>query len=145
MQQLSHNKLLCKSMKLPKSIKQKIESVVSNKLESDRIIDEEARGYGAIALLGTLGEIWALRPDGSFWSIFDEKSVMEPLEEKHIKMAIAVGIWRFPWLKSLLPEKSFDDVECPYCKGLGKIGDRANWSLCYTCEAKGFINRNSIT
>lgn len=136
---------LCKKMNLPESIRQEIEAVVSNKQKSDRIIDEEARGYGAIALMGTIGIIWALKPDGSLWRIFDENNVIEPLEEKNIKMAIAAGMWRFPWLKTLLPERTSDDIECLHCKGVGKIGSENSWSLCYTCEAKGFLNQNSIT
>ena len=30
-------------------------------------IDDEAREHGAIALMGTIGCIWGLRPDGSLW------------------------------------------------------------------------------
>jgi hypothetical protein len=30
-------------------------------------IDEEAGGHGAIALMGTIGSTWMLRPDGTFW------------------------------------------------------------------------------
>lgn len=48
---------------LPPHIARRIRDVVAG--SGNFAIDEEARGHGAIALMGTIGTIWMLRPDGT--------------------------------------------------------------------------------
>ena len=48
---------------LPPHIAQRIRDVIAR--GGGVAIDEEARQHGAIALMGTIGSIWMLRPDGT--------------------------------------------------------------------------------
>jgi hypothetical protein len=52
-------------MLLPVHISERIREVLAQ--GGGFPIDEEARGHGAIALMGTIGAIWMLRPDCTFW------------------------------------------------------------------------------
>jgi hypothetical protein len=101
------------------------------------VIDEEARGHGAVALMGTIGTIWMLRPDGTFWDAdADWGKPLTPLpDELHIT-ALVAGTERFSWLGELLPEKPMEAHDCPLCEGSGYIAGNV---YCPNCHALGWL------
>ena len=127
-------------MNLPAHIAERIrETIASGGLGF--AIDEEARGHGAIALMGTLGMIWMLRPDGTFWDAdADWGKPLTPLgDERHVK-AIVYGVERFPWLAELLPGRQPDAPDCATCRGRGKVAvkNSSDSILCPHCEGLGW-------
>jgi hypothetical protein len=89
-------------MLLPTEIAARIARCVQGEDGPDLGIDQEARTHGAIALMGTIGMIWGLRPDGSFW-MFDQdfEVALEPLPADCETQALVWGARRFPWLSAL--------------------------------------------
>src|SRR4051812_33696896 len=85
-------------------------------------IDDAARDYGAIALMGTIGSLWMMRPDGTLWDVdLDWDKPFAPLpDELHIT-ALVAGAERFPWLKELVPERPATARDCPVCNGGGLL------------------------
>jgi hypothetical protein len=105
-------------------------------------IDEEARGHGAIALMGTIGSIWMLRPDGTLWDAdADFGKPLTPLPETARIKALVWGVERFPWLAELLPARPSDAASCSDCSGSGRLGNSS--LLCQTCEGLGWTTSNS--
>jgi hypothetical protein len=85
-------------------------------------IDREAATHGAIALMGTLGSIWMLRPDGSLWDADQEfDKPLTPLADNLHTMALVYGVKRYPWLSELLPERPVDSADCEACQGKGQV------------------------
>jgi hypothetical protein len=127
---------------LPPHIAQRIRDVVAR--GGGFAIDEEARQHGAIALMGTLGSIWMLRPDGTLWDAYaDTDKPLQSLEDRFHLMALAMGTERYPWLCELLPQRPADAIDCPYCKGAGEIvpANAVHGSggfLCTACDALGW-------
>jgi hypothetical protein len=123
-------------MDLPTHISERIRDAIARG-GGGKGIDEEARGHGAIALMGTLGSIFMLRPDGTFWDAdADWGKPLAPLtEEWHIK-ALVWGVERFPWLAELLPPRPSDASSCPECGGSGHLGNSP--VLCSRCEGLGW-------
>jgi hypothetical protein len=109
-------------------------------------IDDEARGHGAIALMGTIGAIWMLRPDGTLWDAdADFGKPLAPLSEEFRTTAIVYGVERFPWLAELLPTRSLTAKDCTGCAGRGffETGHTepplASRILCQTCHGMGWV------
>ena len=122
-------------MLLPPHISQRIRDVIAG--TGCTPIDDEARGHGAIALLGTIGATWMLRPDGTLWDAdADSGKPLTPLPEKSKIMALVWGVERFPWLAELLPQRSYASVDCAECEGRGRVG--ATPILCPTCQGLGW-------
>jgi hypothetical protein len=120
---------------LPDHIAEKIRGVIEQ--GGGTYIDEEARGHGAIALMGTLGSIWMLRPDGTLWDAdADWGKSLTPLGEEWRTRAIVEGVDRFPWLAELLPKRSPESADCSFCKGAGRSPDGK--ILCFECEGLGW-------
>jgi hypothetical protein len=100
-------------------------------------IDAEAARYGGIALMGTIGIIWLLRPDGSLWEVDDDSGrPLTPLAAEWHVMALVAGSRRFPWLAELLPPRP----DCaPDCASCGGKGTRAGTNVfCADCEGLGW-------
>ena len=127
-------------MILPAHISERIrEAVAGGGLGTS--IDEEARGHGAIALMGTIGSIWMLRPDGTLWDVdADWGKPLTPLSEECRIMAVVWGAERFPWLAELLPSRPSNAPDCSDCKGSGHVGDLS--VLCPQCEGLGWTPSN---
>ncbi|MCE9638423.1 MAG: hypothetical protein K8T90_22200 [Planctomycetes bacterium] len=109
-------------------------------------IDDEARGHGAIALMGTIGAIWMLRPDGTFWDAdADWGRPLTPLPDELRIIALVAGVRRFPWLAELLPMRPTDGTDCPVCAGIGVIvhagsAPGSSGFFCPTCQALGWLS-----
>jgi hypothetical protein len=120
---------------LPDHISEKIREFVAR--GGGSAIDDEARGHGAIALMGTIGSIWMLRPDGTFWDAdADFGKPLTPLPDESHVMALVWGVERFPWLAEILPSRAPDAEPCNDCTGLGRLGNLP--VLCPTCSGLGW-------
>jgi hypothetical protein len=120
---------------VPARISQRIREVVAR--GGGLAIDDEARGHGAIALMGTIGSIWMLRPDGTFWDAdADFGKPLTPLPEESQVMALVWGVERFPWLAELLPSRPSEATSCSECAGQGRLGNLP--VLCPTCSGLGW-------
>jgi hypothetical protein len=107
-------------MALPAHIVTRIQQLIAE--GKGRGLEEEARRHGAIALMGTIGTIWMLRPDGSLWDTdADWGKPLTPLPEELRTTALVAGAERYPWLAELLPRRPVDARECMKCKGRGQI------------------------
>ena len=111
---------------------------------SDYHIDAEGRRHGAIALMGSIGSTWLLRPDGTFWDVdFDFGKPLTPLESKFHVTAPVAGAKRYPWLAELLPPRPSDGRDCPVCSGQGVVrppnATGGNGILCPNCSALGWV------
>lgn len=110
-------------------------------------IDDEARQHGAIALNGTIGSIWMLRPDGTLWDAdADFGKPLQPLQARYHQMAVAVGTERYPWLSELLPGRPADASDCQACGGSGRIrtpNGVGSGFLCEPCDALGWRREES--
>jgi hypothetical protein len=123
-------------MQLPAHIAERIRQTVAA-VTPDLYIDEEARGHGAIALMGTLGAVWMLRPDGTFWTAdADFGMPFEPLPTEWHIPALAYGLKRFAWLAELLPQRPADARDCPFCGGSRFLGPYE--VLCHPCNGLGW-------
>jgi hypothetical protein len=101
----------------------------------------EGLRYRALPLFGTLGEVWLLRPDGTFWRADSEVGLpLEPLPENLRTIALVAGAERYPWLRDLLPPRPADAIDCTNCQGSGRFGP-ANALFCHVCDALGWCRR----
>jgi len=123
---------------LPTHISERIRDVIAR--GGGLGIDEEARGHGAIALMGTIGSIWMLRPDGTLWDAdADFGKPLTPLPQESHVMALVWGVERFPWLSELLPPRPSGVVTCTDCQGSGRLGQ----VLCRRCRGLGWAPSNT--
>lgn len=102
-------------------------------------INYEGVRYNALPLMGTIGEVWLLRADGSFWRADSDWGLeLEPLAANLHTMAIVYGMMRYPWLKDALPPRPPDALVCGDCEGTGQV--RANLVVyCSVCGALGWV------
>lgn len=133
-------------MKLPAHITARIRELVARRSSAGHHIDDEAARHGAIALMGTLGSLWMLRPDGSLWDVdVDTGKSLQPLAPELHVTALVAGVERYPWLAELLPSRPVDARDCSTCRGRGRIfaGDTSedNFVYCPDCSALGWRRR----
>ncbi len=135
--------LSARNMLLPNHIRDRIREVLVQ--GGGFLIDEEARGHGAIALMGTIGAIWMLRPDGTFWDAdADFGKPLTPLPPELEITAIVAGVQRFPWLKELLPAEPPGTLDCSFCGGHGQLAPKnarpgSAGVFCPKCQALGWL------
>jgi hypothetical protein len=132
-------------VKLPERIAAKIAETIANLPPQEPYhIDWEAREHGALALMGTIGSVWLLRPDGELFDVdSDFGKPLTPLPAHLHITAIAVGCERYPWLRELLPPRPADARDCPVCGGGGSIavpGNPGPGIICDSCRALGWIS-----
>ena len=134
-------------MDLPTGIAALIRDAIAGTNVSHRDIDGVAARQGAIALMGTMTDLWVLRPDGTFWSVDFENDDKppEPLAASEHVRAIAYGVQRFPWLEELLPQRPSGATDCPNCEGLGGLPVPPSFNLppvrllCFECDGLGWV------
>src|SRR5881394_1429949 len=78
-------------MKIPATLSQRIEDEIANlRPEPLGHINYEGIHYRGLPLFGTIGEVWLLRPDGSFWKVDSDLGVpLQPLPDGLHMMALA--------------------------------------------------------
>jgi hypothetical protein len=125
---------------LPASIKDHIERCVAGEDGPRYAIDDEARSHGAIALMGTIGMIWGLRPDGTFWQFdADFGTPLSPLPEELQINAIVYGEKRHPWLNPIVPVRPATATSCQACEGRGAFPVTVGEVLCSNCHGLGWV------
>jgi hypothetical protein len=105
-------------------------------------VNYEGIRYGGLPVFGTIGEVWLLRPDGSFWRVDSDCGLaLEPLPSRLHTTAVVAGTERYPWLRELIPPRPADAVPCSQCQGEGRIflrnGDE--YFYCDACGALGWL------
>lgn len=109
-------------MGLPAHIAERIRSAVAGTSTEGGHIDNEAARYGGVALMGTIGAVWLLRPDGTLWDVDDDSGrPLVPLAAEWHHAALVCGAERYPWLAELVPPRPDDAVTCGKCGGRGKV------------------------
>jgi hypothetical protein len=84
--------------------------------------------------MGTIGAIWLLRSDGTFWDVDDDSGrPIGPLAPEWHHAAIRCGAERHPWLVELIPSRPQTAIDCSFCQGKGDVG-----FLCPECFARGW-------
>jgi hypothetical protein len=122
-------------MRLPEHVSRRIAETIAQ--GGGLGVDEEARGHDAIALMGSLGALWMLRADGTFWDVdADADKPLQPLPEALHTTALVAGAQRHPWLAELLPMKPPGARECETCGGRGMLS--ASRIFCPHCDALGW-------
>lgn len=132
---------VCRVIQISKEIQSRIASAVEGKGALSFPIDYEACSHGAIALMGTIGVIWALTPDGSFIQ-FDGDLGREPmpLPEKQQISAIVYGTQRYPWLSALLPTRDDSALDCATCNGRNWATSKPAGAVCQACQGLGWLD-----
>ena len=124
---------------LPAFVVSKIIRVLSGEGSLSFAIDDEARDHGAIALIGTIGCIWGLRPDGTLWQFdADSELPLSPLASELTFLALIAGSQRYAWLAPLIPARPDVAIDCQVCPG------PRNSTLpvfCATCLGLGWVVR----
>ena len=130
-------------MPLPEPIAQRIQAILARTSTLGGHIDNEAARYGGIALMGTIGAVWLLRPDGTIWEVDDDFGrPLAPLAPEWHHAAIACGVERYPWLADLVLPRPAGALPCATCGGHGTLrsGPRADERglFCPHCHARGW-------
>ena len=125
---------------LPVNVKERIERCVAGDEGNHLHWDDLAREHGAIGLFGTIGLIWCLRPDGTFWQIDNDFGLpTEPLPKELETCAIVYGVERYPWLGELLPIRPVAATACSVCDGRGRFSITVGIVLCSACRGLGWV------
>ena len=127
-------------MKLPPHLAERIEAEIANLTpESIGHINYEGLRYQGLPVMGTIGEVWLLRSDGSFWKVDSDFGLpLTPLPENLHTMAVVYGTERYPWLADLLPTRPAGATDCSHCHGRGRLGPAGEVG-CYACGALGWV------
>ena len=124
-------------------IADRIRSWVAETPKASFHVDNECARYGGISLDATIGSIWLLRPDGSFWDVDDDSGKpLQPLAEQWQLTALVAGAERHHWLRELVPQRPPGAGDCPGCGGAGKLrtgSDAEHFVYCPACQALGWI------
>lgn len=131
-------------MTISPGLSQRIEHEISMlKPEPIGHINYEGVLYRGLPVLGTIGEVWLLRADGSLWRVDSDFGLpLKPLPERLRTMALVAGTERYPWLQELLPTRPLEAVDCNVCQGRGRIQHSSavgSGVFCDACGALGWL------
>jgi hypothetical protein len=119
---------------LPAHIAERIRTVVATASKEGGHVDAEAARYGGVALMGTIGAVWLVRPDGTFWDVDDDFGrPIAPLAPEWHHAAVRCGARRHPWLAELIPARPPEAINCPTCEGRDDFP-----ALCPDCFFRGW-------
>ncbi len=106
-------------MNLPPDIAERIREAITNLTPHDGFhIEDEGIRADALPLMGTIGSVWLLRADGTFWEVdSDFGRPLTPLAPHLENQALAYGTERYPWLEVLLPKRPRHLPPCGKCAG----------------------------
>ena len=125
---------------LSAAVKEHIERCIAGLDGPGYAIDEEARSHGAIALMGAIGAIWALRPDGTFWQFdADFELALSPLPKEQETIALAYGARRHSWLSEALPNRPAVATTCQSCQGRASFPATVGEVMCPSCSGLGWV------
>jgi hypothetical protein len=127
-------------MVLPEHIADRIRALVAGTPTEGGHVDSEAARYGGVALMGTIGATWLLRPDGTLWDVDDDwGKPIAPLAPEWHHAALVCGAARHPWLAELIPPRPPDALTCKLCSGRGTLEVRGGSGfLCPECYVRGW-------
>jgi hypothetical protein len=128
---------------VPEHVAARIRSLVACTPAEGGHIDNEAARYGGVALMGTIGAVWLLRPDGTLWDVDDDFGrPIFPLSPEWHHAALACGAERHPWLAELVPRRPADVRSCATCSGRGRLPAAGSSDprgiFCPECHARGW-------
>ena len=129
-------------MRVPPKISERIQQEIAA-LADEPIghINYEGIRFNALPVWGTIGEVWLLRSDGSFWTVDSDAGVpLAPLRDDMHTTALVAAVGRYPWLQELLPSRPTGAIDCGECGGTGRIGPRGA-RFCPSCNALGWLDR----
>jgi hypothetical protein len=131
-------------VELPAHIADRIRALVASTSTVGHHIDQEAARHGAVALMGTIGSLWLMRPDGTLWDVDDDSGKhLQPLPPELHLTALVAGAERYPWLAELLPSRPLDALDCTTCRGRGRLHGNPphqdHYVYCTHCSALGWI------
>src|SRR5260370_37709748 len=130
-------------MELPVHIADRIRDLVASTSTEGGHVDNEAARYGGIPLMGTIGAVWLIRPDGSLWDVDDDSGrPLRPLPAEFHVTAIVAGTERHDWLAELLPTPPRSAIDCTVGRGRGRIffaPASDGFVYCAVCKALGWV------
>lgn len=92
----------------------------------------------------------SVRPNGEMvWCEYENPEKLGTEMNQRIRnIAIVKGIERFPELSPFLPQRTSDDIDCPYCKSTKEMREQMREDLrdslnCY-CGGLGWIPKNGM-
>jgi hypothetical protein len=136
-------------MELPPHIAARIRTEVAKLCRRDDgyHIDNEGVDAKALPLMGTIGSVWLLREDGTFWDVDSDLTgkPLSPLPKASEIQALVLGAQRHPWLSELLPKRPHTARDCRTCRASGRFhpsnasANAGEGLLCPDCNALGWI------
>ena len=123
---------------LPPEVAARIQRLVDGR---ESHFNDVCLAHGGIMLFGTIGSLYMLKPDGTFWQAEDETSPFSPLTSAHeISAIVLASRGPYPWLSVLIPPRPNSAIECTDCSGIGY------WSpgwVCGPCRGLGWVAASS--
>lgn len=94
-----------------------------------------------LPLVPDMGGCYAIRSNGEVVSFsWDAPSDVRAEEDPRIRnMAIFQGSRKYPILQSLVPHKPADALECPHCRGTGKLPEPMPENVICYCGGLGWL------
>lgn len=125
------------SGKIQQRINQAIKTLSVNldKASNTRLI-KLAIEVNALPITGLQGGPVFLRANGE---MFEYSNGEKPVSPGRETLALVAGSDRYPWLRELLPQRDKSDIDCPVCKGKGKISyAEVKGMYCLECNGLGW-------